>query len=328
MIMHNNLSGYCHFPFDKVKINSAGDVTNCCWMNEPIGNILNQTLEEIWNSNLLLQIRQSVINRLLHANCRGLCPHNFQPLIQKSISQLVYPRLLELDLPNTHCNIGGHNPTPDTACIMCSRAMPNFSPSSDLSDEVAKAYSKYTRHLQSVHIQGIAEPFWKGRIFRILELLLAPDTLHVSAITNGTLLSGDNLTRWLHIPNSRLIISIDAGTPATYKKIRKIAAFDTILNNIDQFNKLKSTNQYLQLTANINIHNVHEVEQIVEIAAKYNVNSLELNTTDIVDDAMSHMVVNANNAHLFHQAQERATILASQLGVRLVILKPLSLNYI
>lgn len=327
MLMPSYNRGYCHLPFNKIKIGPSGDVTNCCWMNRPLGNILRQPLEEIWNSPILNDMRQSISKLVLHASCRGHCPFNFKTLVHRDVNLSDYPALLEFDLPNTHCNIGGIAPKPHTACIMCSRASVNFRPSEDLSEQIAIAYAPYTKYLKSIHIQGIAEPLWKGKIFQILNLIQATPTLRVSVITNGILLQGDILAQWLQIPLTSTIVSLDAASPSTYKLIRKADSFDTILDNIRVFNERKSKDQILALCANINIHNVHEVESIVEIAASVNANYLELNTTDVIDDAMAYMVVNASTAKIFAEAQANAQSKAQKLGVRLLVLKPLSLNY-
>lgn len=324
---HHGHHGYCHLPFNKIKINPYGEVTNCCWMNKPIGNILHQSLEEIWNGSMISDIRESITNYRLHPVCQGVCPYNFKPLAERPVQFTQYPAFLEFDLPNTHCNIGGVSPKPHTACIMCSRASPKFSPSDDLCNQIAVKYAPYTKYLREVHIQGIAEPFWKGRIFDILILLEAYPDLRVSVITNGILLTNQILEQWLQISHTHMTISIDAATSATYQHIRKAAAFDTITQNIHQFNRRKTSNQVFALNANINIFNVHEVVSMVDLAAEVQASFLALNTTDVIDESMAYMVVNASNAHIFAKAQEDAQKRAEQLGVDLRILKPLSLNY-
>lgn len=327
MIVPHSHHGYCHLPFYKIKINPYGEVTNCCWMNKPIGNILHQSLEEIWNGSIVNDIRQSITNFRLHPVCQGLCPYNFRALAGRPGHFTEYPAFLEFDLPNTHCNIGGVSPKPHTACIMCSRASSKFSPSADLCDQIAVKYAPYTKYLLEIQVQGIAEPFWKGRIFDILILLGAYPNLKVTVITNGILLADQILERWLQISRSHMTISIDAASSRTYQHIRKADAFDMIIQNIHQFNRRRTSDQVFALNANINIFNVHEVVSIVDLAAEVQASFLVLNTTDAIDESMEYMVVNSSNAHIFAKAQEDAQKRAELLGVDLRILRRLSLNY-
>lgn len=41
---------YCNRPFDSLYCMPDGNVSFCSWTNATIGNILNDDLENIWNS--------------------------------------------------------------------------------------------------------------------------------------------------------------------------------------------------------------------------------------------------------------------------------------
>lgn len=47
----------CHSPWTEVHINTAGIVTPCCIYNKPMGNLLNQSFEEIWNGPAYQMLR-------------------------------------------------------------------------------------------------------------------------------------------------------------------------------------------------------------------------------------------------------------------------------
>lgn len=51
---------YCERPFQHVYIMPNGDVRCCSWTTKKIGNLLENTLEEIWNSPAAEEIRESV----------------------------------------------------------------------------------------------------------------------------------------------------------------------------------------------------------------------------------------------------------------------------
>lgn len=89
------------------------------------------------------------------------------------VSLTKYPKQIELALPPTWCNIGGLNPTQDTACIMCPRSSLQFiqtmSNVDDRTDLLLEKVKPAIPHLETFTILGIAEPFYKGRIFEILD---------------------------------------------------------------------------------------------------------------------------------------------------------------
>src|SRR5574343_2081159 len=94
-----------------------------------IGNILEQNFDDIWLSNLAEEIRQETLDGNLHKKCQCPgCPYLplKKPYPKQNVVYNEYPTFLEIDLPNTHCNVGGLNPNPITspACIMCERASP------------------------------------------------------------------------------------------------------------------------------------------------------------------------------------------------------------
>jgi MoaA/NifB/PqqE/SkfB family radical SAM enzyme len=67
---------YCGFPFKKVHINTNGTVMVCCWMGGTIGDLNKQSFDEIWNSDKLNRIRDSINAGRIPDECaKGLpCP--------------------------------------------------------------------------------------------------------------------------------------------------------------------------------------------------------------------------------------------------------------
>jgi hypothetical protein len=131
-----------------------------------IGNVLEKTFDEIWFGEAAEAVRVSTAEGKLHKRCqRPGCPFSSAatPFPSKHIIYNEYPTFLEIDLPNTHCNVGGLRPDPITspACIMCERSAPNFQPEEDHLFEVLGRLKHVMSNLGQIHIQGIAEPFLK-----------------------------------------------------------------------------------------------------------------------------------------------------------------------
>lgn len=318
------IDAFCEFPFNRVRITCEGNVSFCCFMRpDPlqkeedayIGNLLKNTFDEIWFSPLAEEIRQETIAGRLHKMCRCPgCPYlpMKSPYPKQNIVYNEYPNFLEIDLPNTHCNVGGLNPDPmkSPACIMCERASPHFRPEKNHLFEVLERVKHIVPNLYQIHIQGIAEPFYPTRqdgylLFDVLDTLdfdSHSDRITLSVTTNGTIFKKQIRKEYLkRAPHSITNFSIDAATPETFKAIRIFDCFEKVLENLYAFsNERVRERQFLRIHNNINIMNVHEVVGMVRIAAKANVEYVEFNPTN----GFNHKIlVNETNCGKFAKAQ-------------------------
>ena len=69
----NDKKYQCHEPWGQVTIYSDGTVAPCCTTfgrNLPIGNMHNQTLEEIWNGEKMSKIRRGFKENKPHLVCK------------------------------------------------------------------------------------------------------------------------------------------------------------------------------------------------------------------------------------------------------------------
>jgi MoaA/NifB/PqqE/SkfB family radical SAM enzyme len=320
---------FCFYPFTKLKIDSAGDCSFCCFHTRKcLGNILEYSLEEIWNSDLAKEIRTTTLQNQMHRTCAvDSCPfYHIRNNLQKnfSVRQARVPIDIELDLPMQHCNIGGEDPKPGTACIMCERAL-DYHRQVDRVDDVCDKLKPYSEKFKSLHIQGVAEAFWKNKLFDVVERIgIKPSGTRITTFTNGTIFSGDKLDKWLNYPWSCLTFSIDAATPETYKKIRIWNAYDRIIANMKEFAKRRSVNQTLQIHNNINMLNIHEVKGMVEVAADVGVDMISFNPTY----NLAGLIVDQSNMHLFARAQDEIKETAQRLNVKVEFLRALTLDLV
>jgi hypothetical protein len=328
--MVEQIRTFCEFPFRHIKFDSEGNATMCCLqVRGCLGNIFEKNLEELWNSDLAKEIRNYTANDSLHTMCSnsGVCPFiHQQAQLQDLHFDSIWPPMpdqLELDLPNQHCNIGGLEPSDDNpACLMCERHL-NFFPQNDRLDEICERLRPYILNFAVAHVQGIAEPFWKNRIFQLLETLGVHPNTQITTFTNGTLFTGDKRDRWLAILKSTLSFSIDAATPETYRKIRRIDAYDKVVDHLLEYSEMRGPEQYLNIHNNINLLNVDEVVGMVELAARANVDYLDFNPTYNAPN----ICVNKSNAHIFHKAQQEILQRAKELNITVAFIRPLALHF-
>jgi hypothetical protein len=339
--------GYCQFPFNRLRITSEGWVSFCCFMrpdplfpeeNAYIGNLLQNTFDEIWFGDVAEEIRRDVLKGDLHKKCQ--CPGcPYVPLrkpypIQNFIYN-EYPNFLEIDLPNTHCNVGGLNPDPEKspACIMCERAGPAFRPEENHLFEVLDKLKHIVPNLYQIHIQGIAEPFYQNRqdgflLFDVMDILdfdKYANQITLSITTNATLLKKDVRQKYLsRAPNSITNFSIDAATPETFKAIRIFDCFEKVLENMYAFDKERvREKQFLRIHNNINSMNVHEVVEMCQIAHRARAEFVEFNPTN----GFNHKIlVNEKNCGLFAKAQQQIIEECERIGQPYNFIRPLDLG--
>jgi MoaA/NifB/PqqE/SkfB family radical SAM enzyme len=341
---------FCEFPFNKIKITPEGFVNFCCHQhhtNSILGNILHENFESIWFSPKAIEIRNSVKNAKLHNTCNtGECPYRYQNLqnatIDIDVNNNGYPTHLEFDLHPSHCNFGGTKPTPETACIMCPRARKDFQnhldATPDLTDRLAEAIAVLVPSLKEINILGVSEPFWKDKIFDVMQKMHFSQYKHnieMRTTSNGSVFTPQRQQRFAEeTVNSEICFSVDATTSDTYYKIRRQNLFQTVLDNIRHWCKLRRTlpgKHIVQMHNNINTLNVHEVPDMVRMAKDLDVDSLTLLPTHDCGGTFPELqpiLVNASNAKVFQHAEEQAKALAAQLNMSLYITRPLSLNLV
>jgi hypothetical protein len=301
----------------------------CCFQDrKSLGNILQTSLEDMWNGPIAQAIRQTTSKGSLHKTCQVFsCPFFHKKEQAMSPIQLSkFPIELELDLPNQHCNIGGENPTSDTpACLMCERHL-DWVRQEDRLQEICARIRPYVQYLRNIHIQGVAEAFWKDRFFEILEWLDLPpgqDKVRVSTATNGISFSESRRKKFLGYPLSFLCFSVDAATPETYKLIRRVDMFEKLKGNLLAYSRERNPNgQKLIIHNNINLLNINEVVGMVELAAQANCH-IDFNPTY----AAPAICVDQWNASLFKKAQDDIVEAASRLGVSVSFLRSLTLDF-
>jgi hypothetical protein len=316
-------------------IHCDGNVFMCCFQrNYPLGNLLESSIEEIWFGPKADSVRSEVSKGLLPPVCLdGGCPHLVrQRAVADEIPQTLLPKILSIDLPNYHCNIGGNRPTAEhPACLMCERNLPNYKfHSENHLPRILPTLHGLLPSLTTLHIQGVAEAFWKDAIFEVLNQINFDDfkdQITVTTVTNGTVLREQKIDKFLdRCPRTYVSFSIDAATSETYKKIRRIDALNVVVKNLLYFSECRKRfpNLGLRIQNNINLINVSEVKEMVQLAAQAQVDEIEFNPTG---GHPVEILPNEQNFQIFSDAQKIAELEAKRLGVKVVFLRPLDMGY-
>jgi len=324
---------FCSSPYNKVILNSVGDVSMCCHQFHQLGH-LDETTEvlDLWRSRLAKDIRSEMSSGELHPVCGKdtACPYIMgkrEMGYVQTCRRNSFPKILEICLSDKHCNVGGETPSEDNpACIMCIR---NFRQPEqpDLTEFLCEKAKPLMPYLRQLCVLGIAEPFWKGAAFDILERLeffRYKSRIQFFTNTNGVCLSHKVALKFFEdVQYSDLAWSLDAATKATYLKIRRLNAFDVVVDNLTKWVRLvrecSSSNHTVSIYNNINLLNVHEMTQMVEMAVAIGVDKMTMLPT--YDQAgvvqLGELVLCEKNVQLFIDESEKAMEKARQLGLDL-----------
>lgn len=332
-----SVSAFCHLPFTKLICNGEGYVSMCCYQVSQLGSIFDNELIDLWNSPKAQEIRSQTLQGELHGYCSSwnVCPYLVQDKIPYPFDthkDFKFPTWIEINLPESHCNVGGENPTDENpACIMCIRNH-RVLKLEDKTEFICSKVKPILPWLKSLCVLGIAEPFWKNKLFEVLKWLdFAPykHKIRFFTHTNATLLTPRVLDQFFDaIRLSDLSFSIDAATAETFVKIRRLDAYDLVIKNIKNYMQHLSNNNIrhkhqTKIYNNINLLNVSEMEQMVQTAADLEVDQIWMLPThnQIGLVTLDELTINKKNVHIFARNAEKAKIKAEQLGVTLYLVQ-------
>jgi len=326
----------CLLPFQRIKIDSDGGYQSCCHQSAWYGNVLDESFDvlNLYKHTIAKAVQDKSINNKLHDICNNeKCPvYHTDKKSNIEFDSKLYPTEIELALPPIWCNIGGLNPTPDTACFMCPRADENFEDifdQNDYTDEIVEKIKPAMPYVKSLSILGLAEPFWQGKIFDVfdkLEFKKYKEKSYFWTFTNGQLFIEKYQNKFLdYVDSHSLAFSVDAATPETYKKIRKsnFDMYEQTWKNIESyFKKVQNrSNVTSHITSNINLINLQEMPDIIKKANGIGVPKVQFILTHSttgktpVETEYSYTMCNGENWEEFWDMQ----LLSEELGKKLNI---------
>jgi len=138
-------------------------------------------------------------------------------------------------------------------------------------------------HLRDLWILGVAEPFWKNAIFKVMDGLdyaSHRDHIRIVSFTNGSVFGDKTRERYMReVSQSNLHFSIDAASPETYCKIRRLDFYKTVKKNVIKYSEERPPNHMIGICHNINRLNFHEIPQMVTEADEMGADWLDFNFT-------------------------------------------------
>jgi radical SAM protein with 4Fe4S-binding SPASM domain len=255
---------YCSNFYHWIEVHGDGSCFMCCatWLPYKIGNLFENSLEEIWNSKKAQTLRNQMFTNEWKYCQKSLCPKIMQGSLPK-ISEVVNSQgdkytQFERDLLKNKSVVADKLPSHvnfvnDKSCnLYCpscrvekilNTSGPAYEASKLLNDKITDAYfTGPTDKYFSFFVTGSGDPF-ASKIYR--DMLTSIDgkdypNLSIGLQTNGVMFT-PKMWQSLHKIHNNLStcrISIDAGTKDTYEnKVRLGGKWDVLLENLAYLNE-------------------------------------------------------------------------------------------
>ncbi len=272
----------CTRPYEWFEIHRNGIVFMCCpaWLKRPIGNLLEQSIAEIWNGPLARELRKSILNSSFHNCSRTRCPfllakqdpvqtiaqitsNQVQSAIRDKETILPYlPQRLNLCFDHS-CNL---------SCPSCREQHLTMEPKEqDRNKEITAIIKEELLPVaQEVTMSGYGDPFASKAYLDILDGLntQGKDGAKLRLHSNGMLWTEQRWNRFsnLHQRVTAAEISVDAATSETYQKNRPGGSFSRLLTNLDY---LAQQPFNLTLSMVVQTNNFMEIPLFIELAQKH-----------------------------------------------------------
>lgn len=266
----------CRVPFEFLEIYEDGSVNCCCpWYNNflSLGNVYNTKFEDVWNSEVAIDLRTRLLNNDYSLCNLEICPTfrnehllfdpevtNYTPVTKK------YPRVVNFCHDN-ECN---------AFCTICRDSIIRNS-----DDELAiknknieDVFLPLLKDAEKVSICGKGDPFASRNCRNLISAIAATyPNIKFDFITNGVLANKKMLTE-LGVLDKIVGVTISPHSvrKETYDKIVRGGNFNKVLENIKMFSKMKKEEKIEEFTLIFVVHSVNyrEMPAFVEFAEKHN----------------------------------------------------------
>lgn len=269
----------CHNPFEWFEIHPDGKAFACCpaWLKRPLGNLLTDSLDDIWNGTTARELRRSIHDGSFRHCNRQRCPRLLSCTAPVGVISELGPGTVR-DVFETGQVVLPWGPQKlnlcyDRSCnLACSSCRPEIYVASEaercraeeLSDRVQRELAPHARQLI---ISGTGDPFASQAYRRLLEEFVPCDYPHLESIhlhSNGLLW---NPSAWQSMQAAQSFvrtaeISIDAASAAVYSENRG-GDFELLLENLTFLSSLPIA---ITLSFVVQQNNYHEMSDFLRLA--------------------------------------------------------------
>ncbi len=236
---------YCELPFEQMHIFPNGDVRVCGWTYQSIGNILENSIEEVWHSKEAEQVRDGIRDGSFcccnHQTCPYLANDSLVDLSQEEFVQSVKATELPIQFSAAYDFVCNHS------CPSCRHEI--FVPDEQYLNNMNVITEKLLpvmRNAKAIITDGNGDCFASPSIFGMLRALHIDNLeCEISLETNGVLCDEEHLKELEHLYkyNLKLIITPNSFDKNTYQYLSGgHDNLDKLIKNLYYVRKLRRKN--------------------------------------------------------------------------------------
>lgn len=285
-IVDNDLSErFCPKPFEFFELTPTGDILCCCeaWLPNKIGNLHDNDLNNVWNSEIAQDIRASILDGSFKYCKKNICPEiqNRRLPYKEEVSDPYLREIIEKGSTFLRKKPKTLNLAHDRSC--------NLACPSCRTEKIAIKGKEYDEKLQLQNrllaggledtelliITGSGDPF-ASKLYRDLLTDLdanAYPKLKVNLMTNGQLFTPQAWDKWKKSQKAikSAQISMDAASEETYRIVRRGGTFQNLLVNLEFVASLrrKGDLEWVRVDFVVQQANYKEMKAYVEIAKHF-----------------------------------------------------------
>jgi molybdenum cofactor biosynthesis enzyme MoaA len=290
----NSMALNCKEPFYNIEIAITGDVFLCCqtWHPKVIGNLLKNSLEEIWLGEEARKVRASIIDQTYTYCNLDICPawisktiptdtlinddlpgwETYSTVTETQYTKFKLPKVVKFSF-DASCNL---------QCPSCRTEKKQYYPtewayerSRKILDQIKLAYLSQPNTADfNFTITGSGDAIGSHLYRTFLTTLDGSQfpNMGIIILTNGVMLTEKviNQLSMIHSNIKDIVISVDAATTDTYNLVRKGGDFDQLKENIEYLNQCPSlSHANLKYTYVVQQDNFREMNLFTDWLLKY-----------------------------------------------------------
>jgi MoaA/NifB/PqqE/SkfB family radical SAM enzyme len=246
----NQAKRYCSKPFSHMEVVGT-DIFLCCpsWLKTSVGNIDQNNITDIWNSEKAQAIRESIIDGSYRYCDKEICPYlkssrldTLETLPEKVREMIVNKETKISEKPkyvllsyDFSCNLSC--PSCRSQKIMAPLGTPEYKKSEEITAKVHESFIKpNSEETVVLNITGSGDPFASNVYRNYLENLEGDKLPHlkIDLQTNGLLFTQKMWERMARIHGNirNVFVSIDAATEKTYPIVRREGNWSVLISNM------------------------------------------------------------------------------------------------
>jgi sulfatase maturation enzyme AslB (radical SAM superfamily) len=281
---------FCSRPWEFLEIGLSGVAWACCpaWLPKPIGKMPEQSLEQIWNSKTICEIRQSILDGSFKyckpANCPLVATKalpRVEEISDSKLKKVIHEKITVLEHYPIYYNLC-YDDSCNLSCPSCRGTRINFTHGPEYEARVKiherlleAVFSKPHKEFIQLNITGSGDPFG-SKLFR--EFLTSIDGTKYPNVVFNFQTNGVMFTRkyyesisGIHKNIGQVAVSFDAATSETYSMTRRGGDWYQLLENTELINDLRKNNVVKKLSADYVVQqlNFKEMPAFISLLDRY-----------------------------------------------------------